>query len=67
MNNQTTKKKPLINRSLVLLFVLLGTFAAVHMVSAANDSSSKQTYQQQLQSQVDTTTGATRHHRPKLR
>jgi hypothetical protein len=58
MNNQTTKKKPLINRSLVLLFVLLGTFAAVHMVSAANDSSSKQTYQQQLQSQVDTTTGA---------
>jgi hypothetical protein len=58
MNNQTTKKKPLINRSLVLLFVLLGTFAAVHMVSAANDSSNKQTYQQQLQSQVDTTTGA---------
>ena len=57
MTNQTTNK-PLINRSLILLFVLVGTFAAVHMVSAAHDTTNKQTYQQQLQSEVDTTAGA---------
>jgi hypothetical protein len=53
-----TKKKPLINRTLILLFVFIGAFATVHMVSAANDTTSKQTYQQQLQSEVDTTSGS---------
>lgn len=54
----TSKKKPMINRALLLLFVFIGTFAGVHMVSAANSPTNGQTYQQQLQAEVDTTTGA---------
>ncbi len=51
------KRNPLINRPLIIMLVLLGTFAAVHMVSAARAETSKQTYQQQLQTEVDTNTG----------
>lgn len=58
MSTTQAKKKPLFNRPLLILFVLLGSFAAIHMVSAATSNKDGRTYQQQLQDEVDTSAGA---------
>jgi hypothetical protein len=58
-NDAKQNKTPQLNWALVLILIFAATFSMVHMVSA-KVGAPEQTYQEQLQSEVDTEAGAPR-------